>query len=218
MVSEFPNIQSFAINTSNYASLPIVLRQDPDVGNAAEDKMNEGICQAFQQAQSDYERIGAAICYLDAHVREQLSLAEVAAVVNMSKFHFQRLFRRWVGITPERFLQYLTVGYAKDVLDKSQSVLDTAFAVNMSGLGRSHDLFLSFETMTAGEYKELGAGLVMRYGFHPTLFGECLLLLTDHGICGLAFVENNRDAAFQNIGAQWSLATHLRDQERRPIS
>lgn len=193
-------------------TLPIVLRQALDVDNATEDKMNEGILQAVQQVHSDYEQVSAAIHYLEAHVREQLSLTEIAAAVNMSEFHFQRLFRRWARITPERFLQYLTIGYAKDALTESQSVLDTAFDVGMSGAGRSHDLFMSCEAMTPGEYKELGAGLVIRYGFHPTLFGECLLFLTDRGICGLAFVENNRDAALQNLGAQWSLATHLHDQ------
>ena len=176
-------------------------------GNAMTDEKHQSPEQAPEQALRDYERVGAAIRYLEDNIREQPVLSDVAAAVNMSEFHFQRLFRRWAGITPKRFLQYLTVGYAKEALDESRSVLDTAFEVGLSGPGRLHDLFVSCEAMTPGEYKELGSGLIIRYGFHPTSFGECLIFLTDRGICGLAFVESDRDAALQNLGAQWSLAT-----------
>lgn len=169
--------------------------------------MSEEKTQSPQQAARDYERVGAAIRYLEDHIREQPSLSDVASSVNMSEFHFQRLFRRWAGITPKRFLQYLTVGYAKEALDESRSVLDAAFEAGLSGPGRLHDLFVACEAMTPGEYKALGSGLVIRYGFHPTPFGECLLFVTDRGICGLAFVENDPEAALQNLGAQWSLAT-----------
>ena len=173
--------------------------------------MNHVRQQITGQAARDYERVGAAIRYLEDHVRGQPALGDVAAAVNMSEFHFQRLFRRWAGITPKRFLQYLTVGHAKEALGESRSVLDAAFDVGLSGPGRLHDLFVSCEAMTPGEYKELGAGLDIRYGFHPSPFGECLIFLTDRGICGLAFVEHDREAVLQNLAAQWSLATLRRD-------
>ena len=163
--------------------------------------------QSIEQATRDYERVGAAIRYLQNHIHEQPALSDVASAVNMSEFHFQRLFHRWAGITPKRFLQYLTVGYAKEALGESRSVLDAAFEVGLSGPSRLHDLFVSCEAMTPGEYKELGSGLIIRYGFHVTPFGECLIFLTERGICGLAFVESDREAALQNLGAQWSLAT-----------
>tara|TARA_A100001037_G_scaffold101312_1_gene92266 strand:+ start:9032 stop:9991 length:960 start_codon:yes stop_codon:yes gene_type:complete len=200
------------MDTPKGAGRPIVLRQGPSADNVTEDTMADETRQASRQVLRDYKRVGAAIRYLEAHVREQPVLSEVAAAVNMSEFHFQRSFRRWAGISPKRFLQYLTVGYAKDALNESQSVLDTAFDVGLSGPSRLHDLFVSCEAMTPGEYKELGSGLVIRYGFHPTPFGECLLFVTERGICGLAFVEDDRDASLQNLGAQWSLATHLHDQ------
>lgn len=176
-------------------------------GNPTENAMTEEKRQSPEQALRDYERVGDAIRYLEDNIREQPTLSDVAAAVNMSEFHFQCLFRRWAGITPKRFLQYLTVGYAKEALDESRSVLDTAFEIGLSGPGRLHDLFISCEAMTPGEYKEMGAGLIISYGFHSTCFGECLIFLTERGICGLAFVESNRDAALRNLGAQWSLAT-----------
>ena len=103
--------------------------------NITEIAMTDEKQQSPQQALRDYERVGAAIGYLEDNIREQPALSEVAAAVNMSEFHFQRLFRRWAGITPKRFLQYLTVGYAKEALDESRSVLDTAFEVGLSGPG-----------------------------------------------------------------------------------
>ena len=169
--------------------------------------MTEVKRQTSTQKARDYERVGAAIRYLEDHVRDQPELSDVAAAVNMSEFHFQRLFRRWAGITPKRFLQYLTVGYAKEALRESRSVLDAAFEVGLSGPGRLHDLFVSCEAMTPGEYKKLGSGLIVCYGFHPSPFGECLIFLTERGVCGLAFVESDRESALRNLGAQWYLAT-----------
>ncbi len=183
------------------------MNRDNDTNGTAEKGAADVTRGTSRQSARDYERVGAAIRYLEDHVREQPELSDVAAAVNMSEFHFQRLFRRWAGITPKRFLQYLTVGYAKEALDDSRSVLDAAFEAGLSGPGRLHDLFVSCEAMTPGEYKELGSGLVIRYGFHPSPFGECLIFLTERGICGLAFVEGGREAALQNLGAQWSLAT-----------
>ena len=117
----------------------------------AESEMTGSKRRTPEQAARDYERIHAAIRYVEDHVRDQPELSDVASAVNMSEFHFQRLFRRWAGITPKRFLQYLTVGYAREALDESRSVLDAAFEAGLSGPGRLHDLFLSCEAMPRGE-------------------------------------------------------------------
>ena len=121
----------------------------------------------------DYARIEQAIRYLDAHYTEQPSLDEVAAEIGLSPFHCQRLFSRWAGISPKRFLGFLTVEHAKSLLHNTSSVLDTAYEVGLSGPGRLHDPFVSYEAMTPGEYKRGGADLNLRYGVHATPFGDC---------------------------------------------
>jgi AraC family transcriptional regulator of adaptative response/methylated-DNA-[protein]-cysteine methyltransferase len=161
------------------------------------------------QAARDYRRIAAAIDFLQAHAVEQPALADAAAAAHMSEYHFQRLFRRWAGISPKRFVQYLTVEHAKRALAGSLSVLEAAFDSGLSGPGRLHDLFVGCEAMTPGEYKALGAGLEIAYGYHPCPFGECLLFVTGRGVCGLAFVDGvaERAAALADLGAQWANAT-----------
>ncbi len=143
---------------------------------------------------ADYERVERAIRYLDRHRSDQPALEEVAAEAGLSPFHFQRLFRRWAGTTPKRFLQALTVDHAKGLLRDSLSVLDAAFEVGLSGPSRLHDHFVSLEAVTPGEYKSRGAGLRIAYGVHPSPFGPMLLAATERGICSLAFV-GGRDVA-----------------------
>ncbi len=143
---------------------------------------------------ADYERVERAILYLDRHMSEQPALEEVAAEAGLSPFHFQRLFRRWAGTTPKRFLQALTVDHAKRLLRESTSVLDAAFEVGLSGPSRLHDHFVSLEAVSPGEYKSRGAGLRILYGVHPSPFGPMLLAATERGICSLAFV-GGRDVA-----------------------
>lgn len=135
----------------------------------------------------DYQRIEQAIHFLEANYQRQPALSEIAASVHLSEYHFQRLFSRWVGISPKRFLQFLTKENAKRLLEHSASVLEAAHASGLSGPGRLHDLLVSCEAVTPGEYKQRGAGLSIRYGMHPTPFGECLLAVTARGICGLGF-------------------------------
>ena len=119
-----------------------------------------------------------------------------------SEYHFQRLFTRWVGISPKRFLQFLTKEHAKSALQDSQSIDQTAFRAGLSSPGRLHDLFVTCEAVTPGEYKAHGAGLSIDYGFHPSPFGECLLALTGRGICFLRFVDQGgREAALQDFQA-----------------
>lgn len=152
----------------------------------------------------DYRRIERAISYLEEHALEQPSLDEVAAYIGLSSCHFQRLFKSWAGVSPKRFLQYLTVENAKKLLRESVSVLDTALDVGLSGPGRLHDLFVSVEAMTPGEYKAQGQDLLISYGYHATPFGTCLLAVTPRGICSLVFVDpENRSIALDELQENW---------------
>ncbi len=158
-------------------------------------------------------RMEAALDYLAAHVQNQPSLGEIARHVGLSEYHFQRLFSRWVGISPKRFLQYLTLGEAKRVLAESASVLDAAYEAGLSGPGRLHDLFVTYEAMTPGEYKLKGHGLEIRYGFHPSPFGECLLMVTERGVCGLGFVvQGDRAGTLAELRRDWAAARFIADQ------
>lgn len=163
----------------------------------------------------DYERIAKALDYVARHYTNQPELAEIAAHAGLSDYHFQRLFTRWVGISPKRFLQYITLAHAKKRLTQSNSVLDAALEVGLSGPGRLHDLFISYEAMTPGEYKQRGRGLTIRYGFHPSPFGECLVMLTERGTCGFAFVvDGKREAALGGLASRWKHARLVNDPHR----
>jgi AraC family transcriptional regulator of adaptative response/methylated-DNA-[protein]-cysteine methyltransferase len=140
---------------------------------------------------SDFDRINAALDYLEAHAKEQPGLDDVAKHLHLSPYHFQRLFKRWVGISPKRFLQYLTINHAKEVLAESRSVLDAAYDAGLSSPGRLHDLFVNLDAVTPGEFSAGGEGLSIRYGRHPSPFGRCLLSVTDRGVCGLTFHDDD---------------------------
>lgn len=156
------------------------------------------------QACRDYARIAEAIRYIKAHSNRQPDLSEVAAHIGLSHYHFQRLFVRWAGVSPKQFLSCLTVRHAKCLLRDQHSVLDAALASGLSGPGRLHDLFVSLEAMTPGEYKQHGAELTIRYGFHPTRFGTVLVMLTHRGICGLRFLEPGTEAeTLAEARAEW---------------
>ena len=144
----------------------------------------------LSQAVHDYERIENAIQYLETHFHSQPSLSEIADQIGLSEYHFQRLFSRWVGISPKRFLQFLTKEYAKQLLENSTNLLDVTYEAGLSSPGRLHDLFVTCEAVTPGEYKSKGEGITIRYGYHPSPFGECLLATTARGICGFFFVKN----------------------------
>ncbi len=159
----------------------------------------------------DYARIEKAILFLEENFRRQPSLGELAAHVGLSEYHFQRLFRRWAGISPKRFLQYLTAEYARELLREPRSTLEVAYEAGLSGPGRLHDLLVSVEAMTPGEVKRSGAGLTIRYGIHPSPFGECLLALTGRGICTLAFLPpEGRDQGIAELRSRWE-ASELRE-------
>ena len=149
----------------------------------------------LQQASEDYQRIAAAIAYLRAHHREQPSLAELAAHSGLSAAHFQRLFSRWAGISPKRFSQYLTVEYAKQAMRQGPDLLRLALDAGLSGPGRLHDLFVSMEAMSPGEYRAQAAGLELGYGIGHSPFGEVWLAFSERGVCHLAFVDQPADQA-----------------------
>ncbi len=152
----------------------------------------------------DYSRIERAILFLEENYHRQPELREVAQSVHLSEFHFQRLFRRWAGISPKRFIQFLTLEHAKKLLGGSHSVLDATYDAGLSSPGRLHDLFVNLEAMTPGEFKAKGAGLGISYGFHPSPFGECLLSVTERGICGLGFIAaGGRAKTLRDFQSRW---------------
>lgn len=158
----------------------------------------------FSQQADDYRRIERAIRFLEENFRFRPSLERIAQSIHLSPYHFDRLFKRWAGIPPVRFLQFLTLEYTKGVLAESRSLLDASLDAGLSGPGRLHDLFVTFEAMTPGEYKRQGAGLKIEYGFHPTPFGECLIAATERGICHLSFVDgDDRPAALAGLRQTW---------------
>jgi len=155
---------------------------------------------------SDYTRIAQALEFLAAHVDEQPGLDQVAADIGLSPHHLQRLFTRWVGVSPKKFLQYLTLERAKTALAAHHSVLDAALAAGLSGPGRLHDLFVTHEAVTPGEYKARGEGLEIDFGWAPSPFGDALVFLTPRGMCGLAFAfagTKGREEAFADMRRRW---------------
>lgn len=160
----------------------------------------------------DYERIRRAIEFLRTSAAEQPRLATVAAHVGLSEAHFQRLFRRFAGVSPKRFLQFLTAVEAKRLLRESTSVLDTAFATGLSGPGRLHDLLLATEAVTPGEYARRGSGLTLRHGLHDSPFGRCLLATTERGVCALRFVDPaTEELLLAELHEEWPLARFVAD-------
>ena len=156
---------------------------------------------------ADYHRIERAIQFLDASIPTRPSLDDVARHVGMSPFHFQRLFTRWAGISPKRFSQVLALEYAKDRLRTSRNMIDATYDAGLSSGGRLHDLFVTLDAVTPGEFREAGAGLQISAGFHDTPFGEALLATTERGLCGLTFHDGNRRAALKDLAARWPNAT-----------
>ena len=176
------------------------------------------VATSFSQQANDYQRVEQAIRFLEANFRAQPSLDEIARSIHLSKYHFQRLFKRWAGISPTQFLQFLTIKYTKQRLAESQSIYDAALEAGLSGSSRLHDLFVSFEAMTPGEYKKQGADLEISYGFHDSPFGLCLLATTKRGICGLSFAQDGEAAALDQLMAHWPQAKFVeKNCETQPI-
>ena len=143
----------------------------------------------------NFQRIAEAIEYLTQNFKEQPALDEVAKKVHLSPFHFQRLFSEWAGVSPKKFLQFLTIDYAKSLLKKRDANLfDTAFETGLSGTGRLHDLFINIEGMTPGEFRNGGAALSIHYSFAESPFGNILVASTQKGICHMAFADDEQKA------------------------
>jgi AraC family transcriptional regulator of adaptative response/methylated-DNA-[protein]-cysteine methyltransferase len=165
------------------------------------------------QQLSDYQQIELAIAYLESNFREQPSLDEIASVVHLSKYHFQRLFKRWAGISPTQFLQFLTIEYAKHQLVESRTVLQSSLDAGLSGPGRLHDMFVNHEAITPGQYRKQGKGLEINYGIHSTPFGQALIAMTSRGICALRFLDQkNSQLALDLLAKEWPKA-HLKSDQ-----
>lgn len=155
-----------------------------------------------------YNQIAKAIDFLYEHFRDQPSLEEVAAEVHMSAFHFQRVFTEWAGISPKRFLQFLTTDYLKQRITGFDNLLDAADDAGLSSQSRVYDLFVNLEAVTPQEYKEKGKNIVIEYGFHSTPFGEAIIGATERGITHLSFLQgSNRKEAVAELEAAWEQAT-----------
>ncbi len=171
-------------------------------------------------SQSLYSRIEAALAMIARNQADQPSLEAMASAAGMSPHHFQRTFRRWVGVSPTKFLQYLTLDRAKASLAENASVLEASWDAGLSGPGRLHDLFVTHEAVTPGDYKRRGAGLRIRYGFHDSPFGRCLLMVTDRGVCGLAFAAEGGEArVLEEMAGRWPAAALAEDgAETAPLA
>lgn len=158
----------------------------------------------FSQRSADYRRIEKAIQFIEANFKSQPTLGRIADSVHLSKYHFDRLFKRWAGISPIQFLQFMTLEYAKQKLVESRNLLETSWEAGLSGPGRLHDLFVTFEAMTPGEYKKQGRGLRISFGFCESPFGECLLATTARGICYLGFLAaGQRPESLERLFQTW---------------
>ncbi len=170
--------------------------------------------ESLNQQAEDYRIVEQAIRFLEGRFREQPGLEEIAASVHLSKYHFQRLFKRWAGISPTQFLHYLTVEYAKERLRESESVLDATLDAGLSSAGRLHDLFVTLEAVTPGEYRRQGAGVRIAYGYHDTPFGRCLAAATARGLCALNFVQDGDGSeALAVLASRWPQATLVEEPE-----
>ena len=162
--------------------------------------------------QETYDRIAKAIVFIRQNHLDHPDLATVAHHVNLSEYHFQRLFTQWAGISPKRFSQYLTLEYAKAKIAKTKSLLELSAESGLSSPGRLHDLFVTLEAMSPGEFKAGGRGLKISYGIHATPFGNCLIAMTERGICNLQFMDN-ADEKLGQLSLEWPNADIVCDQQ-----
>lgn len=163
----------------------------------------------------NYQRIEEAILYLEKNFQHQPELGEVAEKVHLSPFHFQRIFTEWAGISPKRFLQFLTVDYLKDKLQQSKNLEAAADQAGLSSQSRVYDLFTTLEAVTPQEYKQRGTGIRVEYGIHDTPFGVCLIGVTERGICWLSFLPTEEDPRkeIESMKEHWYNSTFHQDQD-----
>ncbi len=160
----------------------------------------------------DYAIVRRTLEFITENWRDQPGLEEIAAGTGLSAMHLQRVFHRWAGLTPKQFLQAITLDHARHLLRQSASVLDTSYEVGLSGPARLHDLFVVHEAMTPGVYRARGRGLVIRWAFHPSPFGHALIMVSEHGLAGLAFADPGEEkAALDDMRSRWPNADYLED-------
>ena len=161
----------------------------------------------IEQSSKDYIIVEKALKYLHENYRSKPSLKEVARTASLSEYHFQRVFSRWAGLSPERFMKYLSKENAKRAITDSRSMLEASFRAELSSQGRLHDLIVSTEAVTPGELKSLGEGVKIEYGVHPSPFGTSFIALTERGICALEFIEEKEtQRAVADLGSRWTNA------------
>jgi AraC family transcriptional regulator of adaptative response/methylated-DNA-[protein]-cysteine methyltransferase len=166
-------------------------------------------------AAADYDVVRRAIAHIRGNWRSQPEIEQIAEAAGVTPTELHHLFRRWAGLTPKAFLQALTLDSARNLLRDSASVLDASYEVGLSGPGRLHDLFVTHEAMSPGEWKSGGDGMTISYGFHPSQFGTALVMATDRGLCGLAFADaGNERAALADMKSRWPKANYVEDSAR----
>lgn len=166
-------------------------------------------------AAADYDIVRRAIAHIKGNWRSQPEIEQIAEAAGVTPTELHHLFRRWAGLTPKAFLQALTLDSARNLLRDSASVLDASYEVGLSGPGRLHDLFVTHEAMSPGEWKSGGEGLTISYGFHPSVFGTALVMATDRGLCGLAFCDHGEErASLDDMRRRWPAAKCVEDSAR----
>lgn len=166
------------------------------------------------QENENYKKIEKAIKYIDENFKDQPSIEQIADHIGMSKYHFIRVFKDYVGVTPIQFLQSITLNYAKEHLKESKSILDSALDIGLSSSSRLHDLFVNIIGVTPKEYKELGQNVEITYGYGSSPFGKTLIAFTKRGICYLGFIDNNEETIFDRFKEIWANATLIKDDEK----
>ncbi|MDR3628153.1 MAG: methylated-DNA--[protein]-cysteine S-methyltransferase [Ignavibacteriaceae bacterium] len=165
----------------------------------------------------NYSRIEKAIQYLVQNYKSQPSLEEIAQHINLSEYHFQRIFTEWAGISPKKFLQFLTVEELKKELEKSKNLVEAAYNVGLSAQSRVYDLFVNIESVTPNEFKTKGEGISIDYGMHKSPFGDCIIAVTERGICSISFIDNNSDQILSKLYNDWENADIINNPKRTKI-
>ena len=169
----------------------------------------------LQSAATDYDVVRRAVQFISEHWRQQPEIETIAHAVGTTATDLHHLFRRWSGLTPKAFLQAITLDRARTLLRDSASVLDAAYAVGLSGPGRLHDLFVTHEAMSPGEWKAGGEKITLHYGFHPSPFGTALVMAAPRGLAGLAFADAGEEqAALADMQRRWPKASYVNDVAR----
>ena len=160
-----------------------------------------------------YQTISRAITFIRSTLIQQPKLEQIAGSVGMSPHHFQRVFTEWVGMSPKRYQEYLTLGFSKELLQKRHTLLDVTLNMGLSGTSRLHDLFIKWEAMTPGEYALNGAGVEINWGFFDSPFGQMLAMATKRGLCGIGFVgESSKTVIFDDFKSRWPNAVYIENK------